>query len=363
MKPSLIALLLTAYCWGAHAQAPGPKRRFIQMFAADSVHIYYTPTYHLTYDSCATIIRYGHYSFDTHKFTGLFRDVSKSAHEVLLARGGYDKDGLEDGDFSAWYPNGKIQARGNFKQGRFAGMWDFYYPNGKPKITFEPFGEEMKIVNAWNEEGRQVVIDGKGKYSVVVGAITWRGKIRDGRPDGRWTAARTYFKQNEVLAIETFEKGLFVEGRNTMGIYRDTSNIRLQPHELLPHLQASRMMPSNDLCAAGSKAAANYKIGWNKFIGEIGERFLPALTNLALQPLNRPLLLKLKIVEDGRLVFDEADLNEASIVSALRPTLHGFPLFIPASVNGKPVQQSLLIEIKQNASVYWFGYRLLPLED
>jgi hypothetical protein len=344
------------------AQKPEPITHYqLKFFKYDSVHVYYNERYYVIQDTCADIVRQVHISSTTKRFFGPFTDFSKANQEQIVAVGSYDKRGLKQGAFKTWYLDGKLQSRGSFKDGNFDEVWDFYYPNGKPKVTFEPFGAEMKIINAWNENGRKTVENGEGHYDWVMGGITWKGKINGGRPNGKWIAATSYFRQNEALATELFKDGVFQQGSNKAGAYSDSSNIHFFPGDLLPLYRSDDLIASVSDCYALNIVAASYPQGGQQFISQIGERLTPVLDQLNLGTLNEPIVLQMKILTDGRLLFDPADGTDPKIISACTVALNALPAFTPASVNRKLVEQQMLIIIRRNSSVYTFNYALLPV--
>lgn len=121
-------------------------------------------------------------------FLANLKDVSQLNPELVLTEGNYTSDGLKDGYFITHYLNGNLQAKGNFKSNAYDGKWEMYYDDGKPKLTFEANGKEIKINDAWDAKGVKIVTDGKGVYRINLGTIYWKGKLLNGKPDGTWRA-------------------------------------------------------------------------------------------------------------------------------------------------------------------------------
>ncbi|HVG17165.1 MAG TPA: hypothetical protein VM935_19490, partial [Chitinophagaceae bacterium] len=138
MKDILLSFCIALLCFSnAVAQTtPVPAGEIILYHGKDSVNIFLNKDYYLIEDSCAEIIRLGHFNQITKKFAGSFKDISSANRQQVIAKGNYDEEGMKEGNFICYYLNGNVQARGNFKNNVFSGKWDFFYPDGKPKITF-----------------------------------------------------------------------------------------------------------------------------------------------------------------------------------------------------------------------------------
>ena len=356
-------IIVAFFCLDVSAQIQAVKREaVIKAFEKDSINIAFTENYLITDDSCAAITRLGHYNFQERKFKGRFIDVNRLNLQQIIAAGTYDENGLKDGDFISYYLNGKIQAKGNFKHNMFDGKWDFFYPDGTPKITFVADGNNIKIVNTWNEDGKKIIDNGYGNYeSIIGGVLVWKGKLVGGTPDGKWTLQRT-IRSEDVLVTERFKLGEFQKGSNQAGEYKDSSHIVLVSMDILPLINAENLWVSNEPCNATRKKFiinARYPKGADQFGEEIKDRLAPVLEKMNLS-FNEPLELQGKILEDGRIIFD-APKGDSKNTSPLISALHSLPLLEPARADGKPTQQDMIIIIKLNSSVYSFSYRFLPV--
>ena len=129
---SLLIAILPGMTLSAQTST-GQRNILIQRFEKDSIHATYNEDYFLMEDSCAHILRIGFYDMALGKFTGPFKDVSKANPKQLLATGRYNENGQKEGAFISYYRNGNLEARGYFKEDRFEGKWEFFYPTGKPK--------------------------------------------------------------------------------------------------------------------------------------------------------------------------------------------------------------------------------------
>jgi len=256
----------------------------------DSAVVYYNEHYKLIEPDCAAIIRYGHYDSLKFIFMRKFRDVSKKDTSLILAQGSYTKGGLRDGEFVIHYLNGKLQAKGRYKNGKNDGDWVFYYPNGQlkerssfkdgnyngqyetynedgsPIMVMKISGDKCQIINIWSGTGTKIIDNGNGDYVFYSLGLTWQGKILNGLPDGIWS-----FQVNDnVFGSEVFEKGRFIKGRNksTLGDsrYDDKSRIRFVPD--IPKLEFSNseyLAPDPSTSCDGVDYSKNSKWYWRIF--------------------------------------------------------------------------------------------------
>ena len=220
----------------------------IRRFGADSVSINMNDRYNLVSDSCATIIRYAHYNFNTHKFFGKFKDVSKADPSHVMSEGSYTADGLKDGEFTNYTPNGRILSRGTYRNNQYAGKWAVNYTSGNPEIMFEMTDAgELKVTNLWDNKGVKLVDNGNGNYHVNMGSIVWHGKLKDGLPDGTWTASSRN-DINNVLITEHFKNGKFQNGRSPAENYTDASRIVLIDANIFPYSVAEHLTIAQGGC-------------------------------------------------------------------------------------------------------------------
>jgi hypothetical protein len=257
-----------------------------------------------------------------------------------------------------------VQARGNFKNDRFSGKWDFFYPDGKPKITVVANGSDINVLHTWNEEGKKIVDNGHGPYESFIGPIAWKGTLVGGQPDGKWIAERTMIRRSEVLASERFKLGEFQRGSNASGTYEDSSRIQLVNWDWLPLIRVEKMLLSNELCNVAKKKDtiyAWYNKGAQQFAEEIRDRLDRVISKLNLSPYHEPVDLHGKILVDGRVTFIPRTSGDPKLVAALTSGLNGLPYLQPAKIDGKAVEQEMIITLKFNSAVYSFSYRFLPI--
>lgn len=115
--------------------------------------------------------------------------------------------------------NGVKIAEGKRKSSRKIGLWKYWYPTGKPKM--ERYYQELKdplskvpqkshIVNFWNVDGVQTVIDGTGLYKEITKEGTlYEGYMLEGKKDSIW---RSIAKTGKKVYEERYVNGELIQG-------------------------------------------------------------------------------------------------------------------------------------------------------
>lgn len=134
-------------------------------------------------------------------FTGRYEDGT------LAVTGNYLRDELH-GKYVSYYESGKVSSTGEMNRGMNIGDWTFYYPSGQPMLEnrFTVGGDTVYILNAWNPDGRQTVVDGSGEYTEYYesGETKQRGKVKEGWRSGEW---KTYSLSGQLLETGIYEGG------------------------------------------------------------------------------------------------------------------------------------------------------------
>ena len=199
---------------------------------------------------------------------GTFREYNENGqqttayiydNEVLLGQGMIDSIGRRQGPWKLYFPDGKVRAEGEYKDGLKESAWTFYFANGKieqkgvykmdlPTGAWKWFfssgavhregglktGIWLVTINDHSEQGEYVdgelngewiwkypndkkafegefqngVPIGKHKYFYVNGNTKMRGSYAGGELDGKWE----YFREDGTLDLESeYEAGLAVK--------------------------------------------------------------------------------------------------------------------------------------------------------
>jgi hypothetical protein len=366
--PIIVLSLFTSFA--AEAQTPvfTPVRRTIRYnyITKDSVNLALNEDFELIEDSCSQITRYAHLNRQKRTFFGRFKDVSRSNPDLVLAQGNYNTDGLKDGDFITYFSNGKLQAKGSFKNGLYDGNWSMYYDDGRPRLTFEAAGNDIKITDAWDEKGNKTVTNGKGTYRSDEGTIYWKGKLLNGKPDGTWRAIKTDDATNTDLETESYKNGSFQQGNGPAGDYSDAPRLVLVGTSLLPFTKVEKLRISAVPCNGVKRkhiVNAQYGNGFADFSEQIKRVVSPYLAKVDLQSFDNELSIEGYVSDSGGItnLNGEGAFNP-DIARGLTIQLRGLPRLVPATVDGKPVKQKIVFKFVFTKGMYSFNYRFLPVD-
>jgi hypothetical protein len=369
MKTILLTIIAVTCMTYTFAQPPQIRRSIqIRHFSKDSISLHFDKDYFLIEDTCSSIIRYGHFDPLKRSFFGKFHDLNKLDPQIILAEGTYTADGKLDGSYTLRYLDNTLQAKGIFKEGQMRGLWEFFYEDGKPKLTLNvDDGGKVVIQQAWNTSGKKTIDNGKGPFRVDFPGFYWEGNLLNGIPDGTWKTRSLNDRTGTVLSSEVFKDGQFQKGSGPLGAYTDASRLVLISDALLPINNASKMTISRTACdpamSRKSIVSAVYKGGSRAYSEEIINKVSPILNKLDLSAF-------------GTRVFNiEGEFNEKGILSKLTPinaweekmssdlieALRKMPPVEPALVDGKPTAQKIYFIFNFNGGVYTISYRFLPI--
>jgi hypothetical protein len=347
------------------AKLYNPRRINFHRIGKDSVNLSFNDEYNLIEDSDAQIIRYAHYNFKQHKFTGRVKDISK-VDSILLTEGNYTDDGLKDGLFISHYLNGNLQSRGTYKKNKYDGHWEIYYENAKPQIVFEAINDTIQVISFWDAAGKKIIDNGKGTYIANLGSISWKGKLDNGKPDGTWHAFKTNDISQDYLAEEYFKKGKFQKGSMPGGSYTDASRIILIDPEILPYLLAEnfRMAAPGGIKHKQPVFTAPYINGGKSISQCIEDVFRPFFSRINIKEYTNDITFEGVISESGAITniispnpFDERLSQQ--MISELRR----LPLMQPATIDGKPVKEKIIVKFTFYQGIYQFSYRLMAIKQ
>lgn len=127
-------------------------------------------------------------SSSTKPFTG--RNKSKMFDMIIE----YDVvNGLKDGDFISYYPDGKVQMKGKIAKNKNTGLWLYYYKNGSVQTTGYFIDDKPDSIWTWfNEKGIKIE----------------EGLLRLGKRDGEW---KTYDSLGNLRVIKTFKEDTLID--------------------------------------------------------------------------------------------------------------------------------------------------------
>jgi hypothetical protein len=367
MKLYLITLLTAICCYSATAQeTAAPIQRSIRFdfIKGDSTRMSLNEEFNLIEDSCSQIYRYAHVSMQDKIFTGPFMDVSRANPKQLITQGTYSAEGLKEGLFIINYLNGSLQAKGNFKNGLFDGRWEVLYDTGKPFITFEAAGTDIKIIDVWDTKGIKTVSNGNGNYMVDAGYMYWKGKLLNGRPEGKWKSKKS--ADDTDLTAEVYKNGVFQKGVTPFAEYTDKARLALISPNIFTFVTTERFQISSVPCNGTKRKKivnADYKGGITSFSQHIGDLVSEYLKSVDLSSYDDQLTLEGEINEMGGIVkLRSHNPFNNNLSQGLINKLRMLPNLEPATADGKPVKQNFTITFQFHNGIYRFSYRFLPIQ-
>lgn len=363
MKKVLFFLAISLFVLSAKAQTM-PRQINFHIIGRDSVNLPFNDEYYLIEDSCAQIIRHAHFDLQTRKFFGKVTDVSKIDPNVIISEGYYSEDGRKNGEFKVFFPNGKLRGKGNFKDDQYDGKWEMYYEDGKPELIFEATNGGCTITDAWKPDGTRIVDKGNGMYVANFEALYWKGRLANGKPDGKWNLFRTDDISNIPIGSEIFKNGQFRDGSVMNNSYNNTSHILLVSPYKLPFVNAEKMFVSQVPCNGAKRKhiiGAQYENGLTSFSGFIKDAIEPYLGTIDLKGINNSIEIAGEVSETGRLINLKNNGFRDDIAQGLIARLRNLPNLHPATIDGKPVRQKFTITFQINEGLYHFSYRFLPI--
>jgi uncharacterized protein len=136
---------------------------------------------------------------------GIHRDYGKDGkvtnayvyndNGLLISEGIVDEGGNRNGKWKDLYPDGKVQAEGQFNENRRTGSWKFYnatgkleqtgsYNNGRPDGLWTWYYDDNAVLR--EEEYFQGKRDGSFTEYSETGEIITQGQYSDGEKNGEW---------------------------------------------------------------------------------------------------------------------------------------------------------------------------------
>jgi len=161
---------------------------------------------------------------------------------TIIGEGIVKEDGSRDGYWKDYYPDGKLKAEGDYKNGKQVGEWKFYYPGGKLEQDGK-FTNTGKFQGTWKwyyesdqlmreeeydnglkdgmhteyDENGKIVEEGEyikdledGPWFTTIGDYLERGTYRDGLKNGKWVSYHLISTNAKTDSILSFS-GSFVE--------------------------------------------------------------------------------------------------------------------------------------------------------
>lgn len=222
-----------------------------------------------------------------------------------------------------YYENGNKKRETQYSKNQINGKQIEWYENGNKKFEkiiktdLKTLQTVTQIIQYWNENNEQKVIDGNGFYEETNGGTTEKGEIKNSKKQGVWTGKT---KLTNSTFTETYENGEFISG-----ISIDNNNIE-HPYQVL-------------------FKKPEYKDGMAAFYQFIGKNFrLPK--NITTNGLKPKLYALFNVDTDGKLVDIKIvkDLGFGTAEEAIR-VLTKSPNWNPGIYRGIPAKASYTLPI------------------
>lgn len=123
-------------------------------------------------------------------------------------------NGLKEGIFAWYHPNGTISCEGNYTQDHRSGEWRYYYDNGSLRKIIDYVDGHAYLREFYNKNGVKMVENGNGHYldTAVMNdtrtVIKADGMIAYGGLNGIWKI----YIGNDLIGKEYFNDGVFEKG-------------------------------------------------------------------------------------------------------------------------------------------------------
>jgi antitoxin component YwqK of YwqJK toxin-antitoxin module len=183
--------------------------------------IFYNNSWQICESPFAEYYRIGKVRYDSGWiYDGHVKDYYATTGKMQM-EGFYDNDGRRNGTFTFYLPDGKLQSKREFDKGHMAGVWEYYYENGK-KMAVVDFRKDSLffIVNEYYDiDGKQLCKNGDGYFELPVyypfrnGSLTLKGFFTRGRRSGVWKFYADYRDYKDLAMKETYDNnGQLVKG-------------------------------------------------------------------------------------------------------------------------------------------------------
>jgi antitoxin component YwqK of YwqJK toxin-antitoxin module len=148
-----------------------------------------------------------------------------------------DKDLLKkDGEFICYYKNGAKESVVNYsqdhKEGKEINWYETQNKKSEKQNIWNPKTKTVQtlILNFWNTENEQKVIDGNGEYASTDNFVTENGILKNGLKQGVWQGNDALRK---ITFTENYDKGILISGvgvtENNINYSYSSLNERIAP--------------------------------------------------------------------------------------------------------------------------------------
>lgn len=182
-------------------------------------------------------------SFSQGRETGEW--IRKNEAGIITGRTVYERSN-PNGESLSFYDDGTPLSKGSFNKGIQTGRWQFWHKNGKLSLESDYIREdEIKIVNAWDETGKQMVSNGNGTITDFYENKNVKevSQVTNGKLTGTW---KKFYESGEKKEEGEFKDNIrlvwtawspdgrpeLTDGNGTYTMYADDNTTVLERGEL-----------------------------------------------------------------------------------------------------------------------------------
>ncbi|CAN0471654.1 unnamed protein product, partial [Phaeothamnion confervicola] len=193
---------------------------YYELITVDSVALFFNKNFMFTEKECYDYVRQVRIT-ENGDFNGYFED--RSVEGRLLAKGVYIK-GIKHGYFEVYHANGKLFSRGYYSNNKPIGIWEYFHSSGLPERILDISDSATLVVRYLEETGKVRIDKGSGLFDGLVAGLPGSrkepllrytitgihatGRIKDGKPDGRWVVPD---HNHQAVYVEKFNQGELIK--------------------------------------------------------------------------------------------------------------------------------------------------------
>ncbi|AOW09298.1 energy transducer TonB [Flavobacterium gilvum] len=309
MKTSLLTFILLLSI-ASYSQIIQPTR-----YNLDSLHV-------ITYKPDFKYIRIVE-NYDNQPNLFIFTEFTREEKMIMRAISTKKEELKINGPRIDYYENGNEKRESNYVDNNLSGKQIDWYENKEEKsekeITWDPIKKisKVKIVQFWNKDKKQTVIDGNGFYEDADDDLYEKGEIKNGEKQGVWEGKHL---KKKYSFTENYNEGKFISGIST-----DENN---------------NQIPYGEECSKPHPAK-----GMEDFYRHIGRNF----NTPKIEGLQGKIYLSFVVDENGNLTNFRVlrDIGYGTGLEGIK-TVSSYGKWVPGTMRGIPVKvmYSLPITIK-----------------
>lgn len=186
---------------------------------------------------------------DLYVFNEFYKSGAKRTEGYSKNKNNFEKEG----ELTLYFENGNKHKVCHYLNKKLIGKEFEWYENGNKKreIEYTPTEKEsqnkIKIIQYWNKDNIQTIIDGNGDFEESYKEFYGAGKLKNGYKDGIWQGWQI---NPENKYTENYENGKFISG-----IITDQNNVKTPYSEL-----ATKSEPNGGLTIFYKYIAKNFQM-------------------------------------------------------------------------------------------------------